>query len=396
MVAATACSTDDTLDEERRVDLRQPMRFGTSFAQSAEKTVVTRATPLEGTHQTFKVGTWKAFGLATQQTVMDGYEVDYTETMITDYGDGYNWYYEGLNGQPLRYWDLSAYPYEFRAVSPYIDGATITADGLTINASFKSQQIINNITTEGNEPCVVANVCRVKDGTNYEDTDKIKNAKINEAGKADATREVHMPFHHLMAKVGFKIYIDNPMPLHEAYEIYIKDIKISVVNSDGNFITASNSYTATSAQGLGRGTFGINTTATGEHMLLEHDEDYPYKEVRDNVEQNVNFHYHLNKDNAFDLAPECLLQIPQTGVKLRVRMEMETRGVEAYNEDFEYDTLLSLDPANTAGDTFTWEPEKKYIYYLHVPNLHGHEIYLHTCEILPWDEVQTTDIGVGL
>jgi hypothetical protein len=55
-----------------------------------------------------------------------------------------------------------------------------------------------------------------------------------------------------------------------------------------------------------------------------------------------------------------------------------------------------MDKENAAGEYFAWEPEKRYVYYLHIPNLLGHDIILDTCEILPWDEVQTSEIPVEL
>ena len=395
---AAACSSDATLEEQQTVDMRQPMVFGTSSATETERPV-TRATSLEDTYQTFKVGTWKAFGLAGQQNVMDGYEVDYTDTQRTDYGDGYNWYYENVNGQPLRYWDLSAYPYEFRAVSPCLPGATIGADGITItiddatSSPFRAQTLTNNTynySATDSEPCVVANVSRTKNGTGYADTDKIKNAEINTVGKANATREVHLPFHHLISKIGFRIFIDNPQPVRPEwqvdYGVWIENITITVQKPSG-FITESKGYSATNAQGLQHGTFTGNTTTTGEFIVLSHN-------LYGDTDQNL--HNHLNQETAFDLSPNCLHQLPQQDVKVRVQMQIKTNHVEDDEQEFNYDSWLSLDPENTNGDLFTWEPENKYIYYLRIPNLHGHEIYLHTCEILPWDEVQTTDIGVGL
>jgi hypothetical protein len=399
MVAATACSTDDTLDEERRVDLRQPMRFGLSSAQTQTETVVTRANLETTGRTTFKVGTWKAFGQATQQTVMDGYKVDYSSTAFTDYGDGYNWHYEGVNGQPLRYWDLEAYPYEFRAVSPYISGAAITAEGLTITTPFQAQTLTNgqyNVSAADSEPCVVANVSRTEQThegvTGYVDTDKMKGTEINDAGKANATREVHLPFHHIMSKVGFRLYIGTPMPSDpdsgDSYAAWIKSITITAQKTGGGGLVTAGGYAATNATGFGGGAFSVSpTTTTEEFTLLSHN-----LYTQDSHDLNN----HTSMASALDLTADCLQQIPQEGVKIHVVMHIQTNHVRTSEQNFTYDSWLSLDPANTDGDTFTWEPEHKYIYYLQVPTLSKHELYLQTCEILPWDEVQTTDIGVGL
>ena len=39
-----------------------------------------------------------------------------------------------------------------------------------------------------------------------------------------------------------------------------------------------------------------------------------------------------------------------------------------------YDRVLSLDKTSATGDKFTWEPDTRYIYYLHIPNLIKDEI----------------------
>ena len=378
-----SCTSHSLLEEVQEVDDRTPMVFGTSVAPAESQ--VTKA-PLESN---FKVGTWKCFGTAAQQLVMDGYKVAYDAD-----GDPYKWDYTGVSGQIQRYWDLNAFPYEFRAVAPYLDGAGISADGLSLDLSatpFRAQKLINDSYNYSNEadvqPCMVAHVRRQKEGSDYADYDLIKNIEINDAAKANATREVHMPFHHLNCKIGFRIFIDNPMPLWDDYSISLQSIEIKAEKT--GFITESQTYTASNAQGLGTGTFSNNTTVN-EFTLLEHG---LYK---DDTESHWNFHYHLNRETAFDLTPDYLQQIPQSGMKLHVKLHMHTHHVEAVDEEFDFERYLSLDKTKLEGDLFTWEPDYRYIYYLHIPNLHGHEIVLHTCEVLPWDEVQTSNIDVGM
>jgi len=425
---AVSCSSDSTLEAEKPVEPKPlvPMVFGATA--TSQETVVQNSPARRASStvlaQDFKVSTWKNFDKSSQQNVMDGYKV----THKTE-GTAHKWEYTNVSGQHERYWDLAAYPYEFRAVSPYMEeGIELGTNGITITPStpFQAQKHINyqehvsayNGSTTVTEPCVVANVSRIQEGTEFKDFDKIKNKEINKASTTNPTREVHMPFHHLMSKIGFRIFIDNPQPTHSDYEVHIKDITISVVDAKDKFVIASNKYTATNNdQGLGKGTFdhiyasASNTTTAsatykynGEYILLEHDEPYPYKETIDKVEKNLDFHNHLNKEDAFDLTPGELLQIPQKEVKLRVQIHIQTYHVTGGEKwvDFTFDSILHTETLNdtditpTPGDTFTWEPEKKYIYYLRIKNLHGHEIVLHTCEVLPWDEVQTTDIDVGL
>jgi len=395
----TACSSDSTLSEEKVVNLNQPMVFGTMTEATETESKVTRGSNLEDTYTDFKVGVWKSFGTGAQQNVMDSYKVVHDGNPATDSKYTYNWTYENvLDGQILRYWDLGAFPYEFRAVAPYMADATISTAGLTINTSskpFKAQQLINstyNLTDRESEPCVIAHISRTKDETGYTDTDVIKDKEINfAAGKADATRAVHVPFHHLISKVGFRIYIDNPQPVRpdwqNDYGVWIDKITITVEKE--GFITESQTYSASNDTGLLNGTFGGNTT-TDVYTLLSHNE---YK----NTGQNL--HNHLSRATAFDLTPNFLQQIPQDNVKIRVKMEIHTNHVENDQQKFEYDSILSLENQNETdieGDQFTWKPNTRYIYYLHIPNLHGHKIYLNTCEILPWDDVQTSDIQIEL
>lgn len=383
----TACTADSTIQEEDVVDNQTPMAFGTSLSTS-ESAVTRAATSLAAG---FKVGTWKKFKQEGEQLVMDGYQVNYNSAATT-----YRWYYEGVNNQVLRYWDLSAYPYEFRAVSPYFDGATITTSGLDLDLTghrpFKAQIYINgtyNVSNDESEPCVVAQVCRKQNGSYFEDYDEIKSTEINTDGKTNAVREVQMPFHHLITKVGFRIFIDDPQPSSPTYKVTLKSIKISVVNTDNQFITASNRYTATNAQGLGSGTFAENTRATGEFTLLQHGE-YTDENLRE----------HLNRATAFDLCENYMQQIPQKDVQIRVHVEMltynEVNGTMVHTKNITYDRVLSLDKTSVTGDKFTWEPDTRYIYYLHIPNLIEDDIYLDTCEVLSWDEVQTSDITIEL
>ena len=388
VLLAASCSSDSTLQEEQVVDTRTPMVFGTSFAQA--ETEVTRAssTTLEAD---FKVGVWKNFGSTTaQQTVMDGYKVAYDGSATN------KWNYVGAaTGQIQRYWDLAAFPYEFRAVSPFLTGASITPTGITVTGtSFKAQQMTNGGITPADaesEACVIAHVTRKHEETGYVDTDVIAAGEINSTGRANATREVHLPFHHLISKVGFRIYIDNPQPVMSDYSVSLQSIKITAQNATNGFIYASSTYTATDA--LATGTFSGNTTTTGEYDLLNR--TTPYMETGSTT-QYLDFHNHLNRADAFDLTPGCLNQLPQSKVKLHVVMTMKTHHVESEELPFTYDSWLSLDHTNDGGDEFTWEPEKRYIYYLHIPNLHGHDILLETCEILPWTEVESSNIKIQM
>ncbi len=390
-----SCSSSGTIEEEQVVEQRHPMVFGTSFSSSQEA-ASTRA-PLESAFTDFKVNVWKRFGQTDQQTVMDGYKVNNTSAL--------NWNYVDVNGQPQRYWDLDCFPYEFRAVAPYSAHVSISESGVSLNASstpFLAQTYIDGTLANVSEPFVVAHVRRQHVDPNYEDYDIIKNTEINTEAKGNAVREVRMPFHHLVSKVGFRIFINDPQPTSLDYDVVLQSIKISVVNpaADKDFVTQSNQYDATNAQGLLNGTFSDNTTSAAEFTLLQHGK---YTKTVSGVETEINFRDFLNQSTAFDLCSESsttfsyLQQIPQENIKVHVVLKMTTdhigpSGVIDASNEFDFDSWLTLDNS----EIFNWAPDTRYIYYLHIPNLHGHEVTLNSCEILPWDEVQTSDISIEL
>ena len=388
-----SCASDDTIEDTIGVNNDLPMVFGTTFSQQEttalqQKNVTTRGA--QRLQADFKVNTWKNFGTDKQQIVMNGYKVDY-KAEATDN----QWDYVGVFDQPQRYWDISAYPYEFRAVSPYIEGTQISENGIKVDLSgkpFTAQTYKNgiyNVMEDESEACLVAHVKRQKEGGVYTDYDVIKNKEINSDAKANAVREVHMPFHHLISKVGFRIFIDDPQPSSPDYRVTLKNVVISVVNDDNNFIIASKHYEAGNVQGLGHGTFTDNTKVNGEYVLLTHGE-YVGHNLREN----------LNRETAFDLCPSAMLQIPQENVKIHLIIEMQTEhivsGVVEETKTIEHDKLLSFDKTKMDGDSFSWAPDTRYVYYLHIPNIEAHDIFLDSCEILPWDEVQTSDIVVEL
>ena len=395
-----ACSSDTLLNEKHEDPSEPELNQGPPMVFGSSVTAKTRSSnPLETLNDNFKVSVWKSYGDATaQQNVMDGYRVNYeAATESTPAQWNYVDVVVGSTTQIQRYWDLSSFPYEFRAVSPYLDAATIETDKITLDVSaqpFTAQTYIDevyNVTDAESEPCVMAHVSRQKLVDNYVDTDVIKGEEINETLKALPTREVRLPFHHLISKVGFRIFIDDPQPTSPNYMAKLNSITISAVKT--GFITKSETYTATTAQGLDKGTFSDNTTSD-EFVLLQHGL-YQVLDDNDNL-VNLNLRDYLSIDNTYDLCPNYLQQIPQGDIQIRVQAQVESINEGVLLGTFNYNTLLSLNSMLTTGDLFTWEPEKRYIYNLRIPNLHRHEVVLESCEVLPWDEVQSSDIPINI
>lgn len=381
-----ACSSDSIINDVEEPQGQVPMQFSQAAVEAPSITrALTRGTTLK---QGFMVSAWKKYGAKDMQVVMNDYKVEYdTETK--------KWNYVGVNNQPQRYWDLSAFPYEFQAVTPYLSTAAINENGVVVDVAehpFQAQTYVEdqyNVSAKESEQFLVANVSRQKIDKRYEDTDYIKNSHINIEGEASATRMVALPFHHVISKVGFRLFIDNPKPQSTDYRVVLKSISISVVNANNEFITSSKKYQTTKSQGLGKGTFAENTTATDEYTLLLHSE-YAGEDLLQ----------HVSSSSALDLCPDYLQQIPQKDVQIRVQVSMQIEhlvgGSVDETETYTYDSVLDIDKTNATGELFTWEPDTKYTYYLHIPTLLGHEVWLDSCEVSPWDEVQSSEIIVEL
>ena len=425
IIALASCSSDEELSKVDAIGNDNPMRFGTANAQ--EGSTISRASTL--LEAGFKVSAYKSFGDATkQQVVMDGYKVDYNSTtkkwnyVDVDKGDG--------KKQIERYWDADGYPYDFRACTPYLTGASLTNTGITLDLTatdaptFKAQTFLEDATTKvgkynqdekSSEACLISHVQRKAPTTDapndYCDYDLLRptddaNYEINKASKTP-TREVHMPFHHLMSKVGFRFFIDDPSV--PTYNIHMKDVTISIVTEDANkFILESKKYTYTNNSNLLEGTFSELTNSTNTHV---HDSKCPSgctatieqplitktETYKDDSNNDLNMGEYLNHDHAFDF--KCggdMVQIPQTNLKIHVKLTLE------YNESGTptiktFDSYLNVDDTDTdAGQKFTWEPNKHYVYYLHLKNLEKYPIITCTAELVPWDIVKTEDIDIGL
>lgn len=391
IIALASCSSDEQLSKVDVIGNDNPMRFG--VVNALGENTVTRASLNAG----FKVSTYKSFGIeAKQQVVMGGYKVDYNSTtkkwnyVDVDKGDG--------KKQIERYWDADGYPYDFRACTPYIAGATLNNEGITIDMTatdaptFKAQTFLEgtyNQDEKSSEACLISHVQRkapITDAPNdYCDYDLLRptddaNYEINTAAKTPV-RDVHLPFHHLMSKVGFRFYIDDPSV--PTYDIKMKNVTISIVTQTGSeFILESKKYTSTNNSNLLNGTFDVLTRATStEQPLIT---KTAYTEDLRNC---------LNRDTAFDFkCPGDMVQIPQKNLKIHVKLTLD------FNSDTKvFDKYLSLDDTDaTKGDLFTWEPNTHYIYYLHLQNLEKYPIITCTAEIVPWEVVKTEDIEIGL
>ena len=344
----SACSSDTTIHdvEEHHDDI--PMQFGQAAVDaSLTRAAATRAEGSKTLEQGFLVSCFKG---SSMQTVMDRYEVKYK---TDSWENQSSWGYVGAKGntaddfyqdQIQRYWDLSAFPYRFFAISPCpthdaIKNFTISKDKLIIPEPFKYQTCNNEKADDVKEPYYVA-----------------------EATYSKAER-VALPFHHIMSKVRFGIYSSNQQLASSNFNL--SNVKVKVVSDD--FVTAAAGYEANTAD-IFNGTFTVQTKASTDAVLLQTDAN------------KKNMSEAINKENAyFAGSKEGLLQIPQQNVKLMISF---------YFNDTPYsDIPIAVNSGETTIDSFTWEPNKIYTYYINISDLSPLTIEF-SAELSPWINVE--------
>lgn len=145
------CQSDPTA-EIKKPEEERAIGFGSRAAswQAENKTRATSEEGLEKVAQDFRVWGYKTTGgsytegFTSQQTVMDGYRVDYEQATG-------GWAYEGVynsslqTNQGIKYWDYAATSYRFLALAPYSAdrqptlSADQTANTLNFDYRFGSQ-----------------------------------------------------------------------------------------------------------------------------------------------------------------------------------------------------------------------------------------------------------------
>ena len=395
----SACSSDTTIQdvEEHHDDV--PMQF----SQAEINSPATRAETVNSLTTGFLVSCWKAFASTNQQVVMNKYEVKYNIDLWTNNS---RWDYVGTKStddyyqdQYQRYWDASAFPYRFYAISPCpaatdIDNFTLTDTKLEIPtaATYVCQTCNNGVLTTGAEPYMPAQV-ECPDGSNNNDVDLLNsNAIINKDHTQNGAtttyeRYVALPFHHLTSKVRFAIY--NNYAKETPSDFYIYNVKVKVVSD--NFVTEGKGYKADlEKKDMLHGSFTQNTKAASdaERLLLQTD-----------ATKKGDLNKTIDREHAYYC--ECadgMLQIPQTGVKMTISFDVY--GLD-YKSDFtsadghivydkatktiHYTDIAIKDDKNNI-DSFDWESNNIYTYVLKVSEFYPLTIDF-SAELTPWTYV---------
>lgn len=354
-----ACSSDTTVHEVEEPLEQIPMQF----SQAVVDAPLTRATTTraDDTSKTLKQGFLvSCFKGSSMQTVMDRYEVKYK---TNPWENSSQWGYVGKKGnteadfwqdQIQRYWDISAFPYHFYAISPCpahddIKNFTISSKELIIPAPFSYQTCTNETPANVTEPYYVA-----------------------EATYRQAER-VALPFRHIMSKVRFGIYSTKQLA---SSNFNLSDLKVKVVS--GDFITAATGYSASTSD-IFNGTFTEPTKAsTDTEKLLLQTDDSKAKDMSGATD----------KEKAFFAGSDAgLLQIPQKDVQLKISFKINGTQYD--------DITIAIKDGEKSTDSFTWEPNKFYTYYINISELSPLTIEF-SAQLSPWTDVVGAIIDTNL
>lgn len=424
LAVLAGCSSDGTITDIPDYVEHDPL----TFSVGTSSTSVSRAASHE-LEQGFMVSTYKLYGSKQQQKVMECYEALYSTNEANKY-HGSKWNTVGKQGadndpsslyqtQYERYWDLSAFPYRFHAITPCPKQATVNAlitgfelsdQKLTIPAitatKYESQTADDGVVTPATvtDPYMIAQVERDANGVDWDllqpqfeadGTLKATRTKISET-TANFTRAVPLRFHHINSKVRFAIY--TTVKNFPAEALTISNVKISAKipsTLQRKFITYArgfnsqiegNPFTETPLlfgdNFFDKGSY-VNQNVADVALLINN--SIKTADLKSATSRSKAYFFDLPNTGADAMAdgtPGGLLQIPQKGVKLFVEFDINN---EHYSFQLEVNDKTEFD----------WRASCRYTYYIVVTHLVPFEIAM-TATIEPWVTVQSGDIGTDL
>lgn len=362
VLCLSSCAKTSVI-EEKNIDETgtYPLSFtNAGIVQSQAETKASSSSLTTG----FVVSTWKRYGAGDRQTVMDMYEVQYkTSGTAWDGNVRPYWDYTGVSGQYEKYWDLSAFPYRFHAISPCPTDLTgFQLDGgLKIPASYSSQICVDGtVSPSAAEPYLVAQVQRDPDGRDYDVYEN--NTEINMTGASSLTRPVALPFHHLNCKVRFSLYATAPWL--SSNHSYISNLKVQ--SASPNFVTSATGYEA--------GFVGL-TRSVGPATILS------LTGQAGNSEFDL-INFQTPKTAYWLKCKDGLAQMPQDGVQLRVSFDVVNPD-GSVKRQFDNVPVMLVD----GTDTFNWQPGYIYTYNLVITEIGEKLAVEFTCTLTPWVDV---------
>lgn len=438
-----SCSSDGTITDIPDYEEHDPL----TFSVASSSTSVSRAASHE-LEQGFLVSTYKLYGAASQQqTVMDRYEALYN---VGPLYNGSKWNTVGNKGadddpsslyqtQYERYWDLSAFPYRFHAITPcpkqtsanaLITGfelsdkkltipGTYTDGGSTKYITYQSQSVTDGTVSPSyvEDPYMIAQVERATDGTDWDllqpqfdanGTVTATKTQITSASNT-LTRQVPLRFHHINSKVRFGIY--TSVTNFPAEALNIQNVKITAKNATTQwqqFITKAAHYSASITGVTDTDNFfdkGSYVNQNGADVATLISNPNKTADLKDATSREKAYFFDIPStkvgvENGVDIfddievqyveggitmtrkTPGGLLQIPQKGVELFVEFDIN-------NEHYSFQLEVN---GNT---TFDWRASCRYTYYIVVKHLQPFEIAF-TATIEPWITVTSSNIDTDL
>lgn len=430
----TGCSSDGTITDIPDYVEQDPL----TFSVASSSTSVSRAASHE-LEQGFMVSTYKLYGSEQQQKVMDRYEASYDKTpyhgskwnTVGEAGAAPDYFYQT---QYERYWDLSAFPYRFHAITPcpktadnskIITGFELSDQELSIPGNYEdpegtykyityqSQSVSDGVVSPSyvEDPYMIAQVERATDGTDWDllqpQFDANGNVTATKTQITSAsntlTRQVPLRFHHINSKVRFGIYTTVSYFPFEA--LVIKNVKITAKNQKTQwkkFITQAALFSATitgvadTDNFFDKGKY-LSSDGSPEAPLIDNPNktfdlknatsrnkayffDIPSTKVGEKADGTPIYDNIVNESGI--TTPGGLLQIPQKGVELFVEFDIN-------NEHYSFQLEVN---GNT---TFDWRASCRYTYYIVVKHLVPFEIAF-TATIEPWVTVTSSNIDTDL
>ena len=395
-LTATACSSSSLEEDGPSVPSGTPLLFSTPYVGS----MATRAT--EALASDFLVSGYKSFGATGQQTVMEQYQALYSTDAWG--GTGTKWSTVGTTSdgfykqQYVKYWDLSAFPYNFIALAPapikdgkVMDGFSVTYNDIKLEQTLQSQTASDGEVTPSAPATeyLLAQMQRqtnTSDATTTDDVDLLSGKTIGTGGDSP-TKAVPLPFHHLSAKVRFGIF--TTMPTVETQSVKIKNVTIKAksANAEG-FVTGAGSYAVdlsqTGVSSAFDGTFSGKTYQTDELQLLSFsgptDNKFTdaYLEKHEwNSTTDLNAYYFECSDG--------LLEVPQNNVQLFVSFTLQPSTGNDYTI-VDYPLTITQEDG-TEANLHTWRPSRLYTYYIKIARLFSYDISF-TATVSDWEDLE--------
>ena len=441
----TGCSSDGTITDIPDYVEQDPL----TFSVASSSTSVSRAASHE-LEQGFMVSTYKLYGSEQQQKVMDRYEASYDKTpyhgskwnTVGEAGAAPDYFYQT---QYERYWDLSAFPYRFHAITPcpkqtsanalitgfklsdkelIIPGNYQDPEGTYKYISYQSQSVTDGVVSPSYvaDPYMIAQVERDSVGRDWDllqpqfDANGNVTATKTQITSASNTlsRQVPLRFHHINSKVRFGIY--TTVTNFPAEALNIKNVKITAKNATTQwqqFITKAAHYSASingvtdkdnffdkgsyvNQNGADVATLINNPTMTADlKNATSRDKAYFFDipSTKVGVENGVDIfddievQYVEGGITKTRKTPGGLLQIPQKGVELFVEFDIN-------NEHYSFQLEIEKS-GGSKQKQFDWRASCRYTYYIVVKHLVPFEIAF-TATIEPWVTVTSSNIDTDL